>query len=280
MVMVADRISPNGMSKIERYGWTIKDKPGVLVSISKHELRIDPEYQRSALPAKIKAISSAWSWIACGAIIVGLRSDAYWVIDGQHRVLAAMRRVDITDLPCVVFETETVQEEATGFLNLNDKRKAMSSIDRLRAMIASGDAVAIQFNELCADLDVRITSTATSGGTMKSAKWGVNRMGESPVDTRIVLALAAEMSHADNEPIQERLLEGLWYIHKHCNVDLNGPRLRKRIKQIGTKTLVDAAYAGASFYSRGGARSWAAGMMNAINKGLQVKFTLKTDSEE
>lgn len=277
--MVAERGTPAGKSKVERHGWTVKD-PGVLMSINKHELKIDAEYQRTPIPAKIKVIASTWSWVACGAIVVGMRNGAYWVIDGQHRVLAAMRRVDITDLPCVVFETETMQEEAQGFLNLNDKRKAMSSIDRLRAMTASGDPVAVQFSELCEQLNIRITQTATSGGTMKSAAWGVRRMAENAEDAQIVLTLAAEMSHAGNEPIQERLLEGLWYIHRNCNVNLNGPRLQKRIRQIGIRDLVNAAYAGAAFYSRGGARAWAAGMMNAINKGLQMKFMLKTDADE
>jgi len=38
--------------------------------------------------------------------VVALRDDNKWfVVDGQHRKLAADQRSDIRELPCLVFET-------------------------------------------------------------------------------------------------------------------------------------------------------------------------------
>jgi hypothetical protein len=91
------------LSKVERYGWEMKDEPGELMHVDKKRLRIDHEYQRSANEVKVTEITKRFSWLALGAIVVVRRGDAYYVVDGQHRVMAAMRRTDIATLPCVVF---------------------------------------------------------------------------------------------------------------------------------------------------------------------------------
>lgn len=106
-------------SKIDRYGWTVKDKPGEMKMLHKSVLKVHPSYQRHALKQKIASIASSWSWVAAGAIIVGERGGEYWVIDGQHRVLAAHNRADIDKLPCIIFVTDDVKQEARGF-PLND----------------------------------------------------------------------------------------------------------------------------------------------------------------
>lgn len=90
--------SSNTVTKVERFGWTIKDAPGVMTLLDKKVLQIHQDYQRQAIVSKIRAITATWSWVACGAIIVGKRCGEYWVIDGQHRVLAARQRADITAL--------------------------------------------------------------------------------------------------------------------------------------------------------------------------------------
>lgn len=275
-----DRVSVNGQSKIDRYKWTVKDQPGTLMMINKHELQINHEYQRILLPLKVKEISSAWSWVACGAISVAMRDGVPWVMDGQHRVMASLRRSDIAELPCLVFETDDVRDEARGFLDLNNKRKPMTSIDKLRAAAVAGEEPAIQFKALCQRLGLTITHSGNNPGSIKSANWGMRRMKEDPIATTIVMELAAELASTDHVFVQERLLGGLWYIHKNCETGLTDPRLRQRIKLRGAKELVDEANKAAAYYSKGGERIWAGGMMNAINRGLRVRFKMRGDDSE
>lgn len=271
---LSDRVSDN-LTKIDRYKWTVKDKPGTPMMINKHELQIDHEYQRVLLPHKVMQIASAWSWVACGAISVALRNGKPWVMDGQHRVMASLRRADITELPCVVFEMDDIRDEAQGFLNINNLRKPMTSVDKLKASAVAGDESATQFKALCERLNLTLTPNGNHAGTIKSAQWGMQRMREDPTSATIALELAAELSHADRVAVQERLLGGLWYIHKNCEVGLTDPRLRQRIKLRGAKTLVEEANKAAAFYSKGGDRVWATGMMNSINKGLRTRFQMR-----
>lgn len=273
-VDLSDRVSAN-LTKVDRYKWTVKDKPGTPIMINKHELQINHEYQRVLLPHKVEEISSAWSWVACGSISVAMRDGEPWVMDGQHRVMAALRRADIVELPCLVFEMEDVRDEAQGFLNINSLRKTMTSVDKLKASAVAGDESAKQFKALCDRLNLTLTPNGNQVGTVKSAAWGMQRMKEDPVATTIVMELAAELSHADHVFVQERLLGGLWYIHKNCEGGLNNPRLRQRIKLRGAKMLVEEANKAAAFYGRGGDRVWAGGMMNSINKGLRTRFQMR-----
>lgn len=275
-----DWASQNKMTKVDRYRWIMKDTPGTQMAINKMELRVNPEYQRHLVIDKVVKMAASWSWIACNVITVGMREGVCWVVDGQHRVAAAMRRSDITELPCIVFELEAVQDEARGFLNINDLRKSMTSVDRLRASAVAGDEAAKQFEALCTRLGLTLARNGNSPGTIKAAGWGMKRMAEDPVATTIVMELAAELCAADNLPVRDRLLGGLWHIHKHCTVNLTDARLRKRIKDRGGKLLYDETVKASAFYARGGDRIWAIGMMNAINKGLQVRFTMRGDETE
>lgn len=273
-------VQHGGMTKIDRYKWVVKDGPGVLMMINKHDLRVNPEYQRSLVESKVRSMSASWSWLACSAITVGMRGGVCWVIDGQHRVVAAMRRADITELPCVVFELEDIRDEAQGFLDINNLRKPMTSVDRLRASAVAGDEAAKQFELLCRRLNFTLTRNGNAPGTIKSASWGMRRMAEDPVATTIVMELAADLCVTDHVAIQERLLGGLWYLHKNCEADLTHAKFRQRIKACGAKSLVEEAYKASAFYSRGGDRIWAIGMLNRINKGLRMRFRMRGDETD
>ena len=84
--------SVGNKDKIERYDWKLLDQPGELRMLNKKVLRVDEQYQREATEPKVKEIARAWSWLACGALLVAERDGVYFVFDGQHRALAALRR--------------------------------------------------------------------------------------------------------------------------------------------------------------------------------------------
>lgn len=262
-------------SKIDRYKWIVRGGPGVLMMIGKRDLQVNPEYQRELLEDKVRQMSASWSWLACSVITIGMRDGVWWVIDGQHRVMAAMRRSDITELPCIVFELENIQDEARGFLDLNTLRKNMTSVDKLRASTVAGDEPARQFTELCRRLNLTLTRNGSTPGTIKSANWGMRKMAEDPIATAIVMGLAAELSQTDHISVQEKLLGGLWYLHKNGESNLNDAKLRQRIKLRGAKALITEAGKASAFYSRGGDKIWAIGMLNSINKGLQIRFKMR-----
>lgn len=68
--------------------------------------------------------------------------------------------------------------------------------------------------------------------------------------------------------------------HIGQKLNLEDPRLRNRILSIGVIRLMEGANSASAYYSRGGPKVWADGMMKEINHGLRNKFELYVNNEE
>lgn len=119
----------------------------VLQFVTPAELEVDPAYQRSIEtgPSQtlIRKIAQFWNWDLCQPLVVSRRSsesgDRFFVIDGQHRLEAARLRTDIAQLPCVVGQFGSVEDEAASFVHLNQQRRPLSKLDLFKAALASDD---------------------------------------------------------------------------------------------------------------------------------------------
>lgn len=267
-------ITPYGVDKVARYGWVMKNEPGEQKMLHKSVLRINQEYQRDVVPNKVREIAAAWSWISFGAIVVAERDGEFWVIDGQHRILAAKRRSDISALPCVVFKTFDVKEEAQGFLDLNTGRKPVTAVAKYKAMVAAGDSDAIYVQQQLESLGLEVKPTANTPGQIKCIAWCLKRAAENKDAFRQVLSVAADLSAQDNMSVSERVLDGLWILNQRCGDGLFDKRLLKRLREKGARLLLDGANRAAAYYASGGAKIWAQGMLAELNKGLQKKFVM------
>lgn len=261
-----------GISKVKRYGWKIEDEPGQLMYLDKLTLRIHQSYQRDAILSKILEFSSEWSWVGAGVITVGYRDGTYWVIDGQHRVEAAKRRDDIRALPCIVFNTQDIKQEARAFLIKNGRRKPVTALGKYKAMIVSGDKTAGFVSGVFEEIGIKVKKTPTKPGEIKSISWAIKKAKDDPEHFITVINMANKLSN--DIPISIRLLEGLWYINKNTEEGLKNKRLIDRIEKIGARKLIEAAAKAGSYFGKGGEKTYAIGMMDEINKGLRNKFLM------
>lgn len=127
------------------------------------DLWIDQTYQRStATPASkklIRSIAENWNWDLVDVLKVSRRpDDDLYVIDGQHRNVAAVMRGDITDLPCVIKRCSGPLEEAKLFMAANRGRKAMGRLDDFRAAVGAGDAESALIERLVTDAGLKIAA--------------------------------------------------------------------------------------------------------------------------
>lgn len=265
-----------GVDKVKRYGWSVQDAPGEMRLLHKDMLQIHPAYQRDLVLQKVSEISAAWSWVALGALVVGERGGEFWVIDGQHRAAAAKRRSDITHLPCVVFKTTDVKQEARGFLTIQTMRKPVTAVAKQKAMVTAGDEVAGFVQQTVETLGLQIRLSAGKAGELKCVGWCLKRAADDRETFVKVLRLGAALCTQDNMPVAERVLEGLWVLNDKCGSGLADPRFVKRLHERGGRVLLDAANKAAAYYSSGGGRIWAQGMLGELNKGLQERrrFTM------
>lgn len=246
------------------------DNPeGKFQYIDKNLLRVDAKYQRDAIISKCKEINKEWSWIACGVITVVNREGRHFVIDGQHRAIAATYNDDITDLPCMVFESPGIVLEAKGFLLANSCRKNMSSIDKFKAKIICGDKDAIFVDSTFNDLGVKISRQARGRMQLKCVGWALRAAKEDRIS--FCLAMNVVVSLCRNSFIPEALADGIFYLLTKSVVD---DRMVERFNKIGRDQLLEATRKAAIYRSAKRKETWAEGILNEVNKGLRNKYEL------
>lgn len=271
--MINQEITHCGLDKVQRYGWVTAHAQGRFEMINKRLLHVNTEiYQRDAAKAKVLELASNWSWIACGALIVAERDGVFWVADGQHRKLAADKRSDIKELPCMVFKVASVKDEAKAFLVTNANRKPVSALGKFKAQIAAGDETAKIVNQVIASAGLRLATASKEQRDFKAVALAMELAKKDADGFSDVMHLAGEMSVTEKTPVHKRLVEGLYYLHNRIDGGVNNTRLRARIKQVGISGLVEGANKAAAYYGKADAKTLAEGMLQAINVRLQKRF--------
>lgn len=267
-----------GTDKVDHYKWVVKDKKGYFQYISKTSLQVDHEhYQRSNVSKeKVLELARDWSWIACGAISVAKRPDGtYWVMDGQYRTTAALRRSDIQDLPCMVFDVRDVKDEAKGFLNLNTNRKSMQYIDRFKAEIHAGNENAILVKKLVESVG-RVVSGDNSARTVRCV--GTLTAWVSRGNQTELAAIWPLLDRLFKDgPVASNVVDGMMFLELNMQegYSLASKKICSRFMDIGETDLVEATRAAAAFRGKGGAKIWADGLAMRYNKGLTHKLPVR-----
>jgi hypothetical protein len=253
----------------------IIDKPPEFAFIPKRELAIDADYQRNLSKERVKNIAANWSWAACGALKIALRPNGDWyVFDGQHRLAGAMLREDVDLLPSLVFEMETVREEALGYL-AQTSSKPMSVVDRFKAMLIARDstALAAQVMLVAAGFAMRAgvkPGERAIGCAGEFLKWVEN----DPATThKLFPVLVAMVEHGGM--ITDRVLRGSIYIEQRLATteeSLTDPRWRKRFAELSVKRVTDSLRTNCELEGNSAPRTCAKGLLLALNHGLTKRL--------
>lgn len=275
--MFSNEVHPrHGIDKRKLYNWVINDKPGELMWLRKTDLNVDDSYQREPHNNRVLRITGQWSWLSCGAIIVAKRLEGkgFYVVDGQHRVMAALKRSDIDLLPCVVFETIDNKQEAIAFYNSNTNRRLPTSYEKWKAQLVSGDPGVHFVNDLVVNSG-RVVSNS-SGPTSVRCLSTLLRAAEKNRDLmRSIWFLAVDICRGDT--LNDRIFDGLFWLESNLpeGQTLTKGKWRDRVMSVGGKGLLLAANRAAVLYAKGGEKVWGLGMLEALNKGCRIHIVLR-----
>lgn len=266
----------NGTVDIKRFGLTILDKPGEFKFIDKKKLFIDPSYQRTASKQRVKLINKNWSWLAFGVVIVARRKDGFFVVDGQHRVLAALTRDDITTIPCMVFEVDNIKQEAEGFLTSQVGRKPLSSYDRFAAQIIAGNKAAIKVKELLDSqgLFAANYTSKTSGNAVKCLSCLMQWVNYDSSVFEKIWPVIVRVCKGNN--ITDRIVHGFAYLANYAEDEgILNTYWEKRIVSIPYQNYIQSIHKALDLYNSGGERTYAIGIAIELNKRGKSKIKIK-----
>ena len=265
-----------GFDKIQRYKWDSLGQRGKFAMISKAELFVDHSYQRDKInEIRINEMAAHWDWVMCGALSVAQRDDKWYVMDGQHRKLAADKRSDIDCLPCMVFSLNSLKTEASVFVGLNSQKTSVAGIDRFKAMIVAGDKSAIDLNAVLESTGHKVSGSSS----LKSVAcilclWKLFKRNESQFKS--LWPLISDM--CSGTPIVDTLVKGLWGCESKArekSLSLTEPPFRSVLIQIGGSVLAAEIRRETSIVGKGGERVETAAVTKWLNRQrLGGKFKL------
>lgn len=274
----------NGVvDKVEMYGWEMVDKPGKFTKLSKRLLHIDHDYQRDQIRwGRVNRIASCWSWARFGCLLVSKRNDGtFWVFDGQHRKLAADKRSDVDDLPCLVFECSDVAQEASLFIDQTD-RGNLTMLDRFKALLSKNDQTAIQVREMVEASRYRIMA-GNAKNTVRCVGVLMSAMKVDPQAARIAWRVVVAIS--DRESIGERVYQGLFAVERHLaklnRGSLADSKMRPFVSRLSPVAINKSIIATTEFYGKGGGKVYGEGVLRLLNKGRQHRVpSLYSEADE
>jgi hypothetical protein len=136
---------------------------GTVMMVRLDDLSIDPTYQRPLSKAKVDKIAEAFNPLAVGVLLVSRREGGeLYVYDGQHR-LAAMRRLGIKEVRCLVFDEMVKEEESGAFVSCNTVRGNPRARDVFRALLSAKDPSAQAIERIVENCGMKLHLDKGSG---------------------------------------------------------------------------------------------------------------------
>lgn len=264
----------SGRSKREIYDWAESGQRGRLVWLPKEMLHVDHTYQRKSISnTRVNEIASNWNWAALMVIGVCQRLDGtYWVYDGQHRVLASLKRDDIKELPCIVFNSAGIANEADTFVVTNTGRGAMRRLDKFNAQLVAGDKMALAVQELVESCDYRISGGGGGVGSIACVEALERGVRTDYKTAQVSFLMCATV--ANRHQFSAKLFNAVFYLEQHLqkhDLSINVSNIREKLHSTDAAGLLAAIEESERYHRRNGARIGAQGLVQFINKGRRTR---------
>lgn len=262
--------------KREKYSWAEPCEPGTFLMIKKDELNIDGSYQREEVSKdKVMEIARDWDWKLFGTLSVIMRKDGTcWLYDGGHRARASFLRDDITELPCMVFESADEKTEAKAFIGANTMKSVVSAYHKHRASVKTGEPIAMAAQSILDKHGYFPTQTAPKKYGFAAISALQSQVKEDRNLAEKVFAVCANIAQ-DGETISGDVLTAIFTCQKKLEgkVDiLKGSHFDRLFRE--TLPGIEAAIRREKhIVGKGGAAVSAKAVLDVLNKGKKRRLS-------
>jgi len=271
----------NGMNKPIRYQWEKLNGHGRELLIPVADLKIDKRYQRREVSeTNTLSIARDFSWNAFGTLVVMEREGGEkYVVDGQQRLSAAIRRGDISAVPCLVFKSSGPEEEAQVFLKLNCNRKYVTSHAKFNAGAMAGQYPEAEIVKWLSTIGLRITPDGKCLHGVSFPGYLVSTWSTDSENAKRAIDIQLFIT-GGMEPLHHALHLGIFTLLRH---GINVLPEVSKIRSLGGKTailnairahVIEAGLKGTS------AMSCAFGVLRIINFRRKKKIVLSLAGNE
>lgn len=139
-------VKPTRVEVTSHIGWVRLD-----------QMKVNPQAQRGLNEAWANTLADEFNPDLMGFVHVSHRDGWFYIIDGQHRVKAAMIFLGDSSqqVQCHIYEDLTNEQEAQLFLDLNNTKK-QGPMSRYKVALTAGKPDECDVERICRSLDLRI----------------------------------------------------------------------------------------------------------------------------
>jgi hypothetical protein len=145
------------------------------------DLYVDETYQRPLSADRVWEIASTFTWSLFDPLWVGdrKRRGTLYVVDGRHRLAAAsiLGPKLIDAVPCQIRVTESVEEEARIFVELQERRRKITSAQRFAAKLVFKDPIALELQSIMSKYGFKVASDKFGGSALDAAQNEITAVG-------------------------------------------------------------------------------------------------------
>jgi hypothetical protein len=203
------------------------------------ELGVDAAYQRP-LTSFWQTVRDNFKPALVGTLVVSERKNgSKWIIDGQTR-WEAMRAIGLSNVPCLVYEGLTKQQEADLFGDLQTQRRGMRTYHRFRAQLVAKKPEAIGIAKVATDAGFEL-GVNESRDTLQSIAALERAYRVGPEHLADVLGIIHDVWGTEEKTaVAAQIIAGLsTFIRKQERLDYE--RLRDRLKDVTPQLLINRA---------------------------------------
>ena len=264
------------MNNVKKYSWAEIGNVGNFEMVDVSDLKVDTIYQREGKDiskTNILDIARNFAWEAFGAILVMRRKNGrMYVVDGQHRVEAVLRRGDITEVPAIVFTSDGPVEEARAFYRRSTARKSLSAFTKFKARITGNEHPETEIAEWLNENGLHIADSS-HGGCIRFPSAIVRTWKNNSKACMAAIKCQVEITGAKD--MESHVHQGLWVLeHNEIDTIQYADKIMLRggvnaMKREMNRVAIEGGYPAKSM------KVCAMGILVVINYRKQRKVTVK-----
>lgn len=268
--------SGGAVAKRSKFSWASDSPAGAFCMIAKTDLNIDGSYQRDQVSEnKVREIARDWDWRLLGALSVIMRPDGtLWVYDGGHRARASFLRDDIVELPCMVFECETVEEEAKAFVGANTMKSGVSAFHKYHGSLRAKEPEALAIKAVLDKYGYKAVRTAGTQYGFASINTLKKLLKEDSDLAERVFGVCSGIAE-DGSPFSGVVLRGIFRCAKKLEgkADILKNGHLKKLNEAGIGGIEMAIRRESHIAGKGGEVVAAKAILDLLNKGKHRRMS-------
>jgi hypothetical protein len=177
-----------------------------------------------------------------------------------------------------------IRDEATDFLIANQDRKPLTGVDSFKAMVVSGDPLALEVQGLIHSAGRIVSDSSGAGRRVRCVKAMYKCMVADAEAMRRVWPLIVELM--GEQDLDNRLVLGMHWLEGHLldpagkKRSLTETETQRKLLTAGYTAVLRSIGDAAAYYNRGGQSVFARGILKVVNHKRRTRLIMRGDKEE